>query len=357
MNDITLLREAGPAAPPLQPAARSAARVALLDEIERSRTVRAGSAPGSPARGRRSASAPGVTVAAVAWTAAVVIAAPDELGPPPGSVTLVAFEMPTFPLSLDPVPAGLRPAFDGERRGQLRSPTTTTPPARTASRLRRGRTSRTSTELNAGHRTSAKLEDVVVDGTRRRPRPRLARRGVRGRSVDLRQPLLHPAVPGSTGTTCGSCSRGTGRYRVARASALGVAESHRRPPAAGDPAHGPRAGGLVGAVLQDGPGADPGQRRLRAADADRAHPAAGGRRPRPSSARVELMGPIGPVSSCDGPRPAGVPRPSRHRATWTRRCGTCRRSSRTARRSSSRRPRRSPRSRSSQMAEQVTYNP
>ena len=34
MNDLTLLREAGPQAPPLTPAARSAARAALLAEIE-----------------------------------------------------------------------------------------------------------------------------------------------------------------------------------------------------------------------------------------------------------------------------------------------------------------------------------
>ena len=56
----------------------------------------------------------GITVAAVAWTAAVVIAAPHEPGNPPGSVTLVAFDVPTLPLSLDPVPAGMRPAFSGD---------------------------------------------------------------------------------------------------------------------------------------------------------------------------------------------------------------------------------------------------
>ena len=61
----------------------------------------------------------GITVAAVAWTAAVVIAAPHEPGNPPGSVTLVAFDVPTFPLSLDPVPAGMRPAFSGGRWEQL----------------------------------------------------------------------------------------------------------------------------------------------------------------------------------------------------------------------------------------------
>jgi hypothetical protein len=117
MNDITLLREAGPAAPPLTSAARSAARVALLDEIERSQTVRGRVRARLPRRWTALRIGAGVTVAAVAWTAAVVIAAPDELGPPPGSVRLVDFETPTFPLSLDPEPEGLRPAFDGSAEG------------------------------------------------------------------------------------------------------------------------------------------------------------------------------------------------------------------------------------------------
>jgi hypothetical protein len=119
MNDVTLLREAGPAAPPLQPAARAAARVALLDEIVRSRTVRGRARTRLPRRRMVLRIGAGVTVAAVAWTAAVVIAAPDEVGPPPGSVTLVAFETPSFPLSLDPVPEGLRPAFDGSADGSF----------------------------------------------------------------------------------------------------------------------------------------------------------------------------------------------------------------------------------------------
>jgi hypothetical protein len=119
MNDVTLLREAGPTAPPLSSAARSAARVALLDEIERSRTVRGRVSARLPRRRTALRIAAGVSVTAVAWTAAVVIAAPDELGPPPGSVTLVDFETPTFPLSLDPVPEGLRPAFDGSAEGSF----------------------------------------------------------------------------------------------------------------------------------------------------------------------------------------------------------------------------------------------
>ncbi|MGY1855684.1 hypothetical protein [Modestobacter sp. SYSU DS0290] len=111
MNELTALREAGPEAPALSPDARSAARAALLSEID------------GPARRRRPSrrttlrlGAAGVAVAA-AWSAAVVIAAPDDPGSPASSVTLVDFEMPTFPLTLDPVPDGLRPAFDGAGDG------------------------------------------------------------------------------------------------------------------------------------------------------------------------------------------------------------------------------------------------
>jgi hypothetical protein len=112
MNEITLLREAGPEAPPLRPEARSAARAALLAEIE-----------GRPARRRRPSRKVSVRVGiglvavAAAWTAAVLVAVPDGPGTPADRVTLVHFEMPTFPLSLDPVPEGLRPAFDGDGSG------------------------------------------------------------------------------------------------------------------------------------------------------------------------------------------------------------------------------------------------
>jgi hypothetical protein len=116
MNDITLLREVGPDAAPLPREVRSSARAALLAEI---------GAVGIPARRRlwlpsRTAGVritAGVAVAAVAWTAAVVIAGPDPTGTPASGVTLVDFEMPTFPLSLDPVPEGLRAAFDGDADG------------------------------------------------------------------------------------------------------------------------------------------------------------------------------------------------------------------------------------------------
>jgi hypothetical protein len=108
MNDLALLREAGPEAPPLTPAARSAARAALLAEIE-------GPSP-RQRPGRRLVVRTGVAAVAVAaaWTAAVVIAAPDDPGTPATSVALVDFETPTFPLSLDPVPAGMTPAFTGD---------------------------------------------------------------------------------------------------------------------------------------------------------------------------------------------------------------------------------------------------
>lgn len=118
MNDVTLLREAGPEAPTLSTTARQAARVALLDEIERSKTVGGRVRARLPRRRTALRIGAGVTVAAVAWTAAVVVAAPDDpLGPPPGSVQLVAFEPPVFPLSLDPAPDGLPPVFDADMGG------------------------------------------------------------------------------------------------------------------------------------------------------------------------------------------------------------------------------------------------
>jgi hypothetical protein len=107
MNELTLLREAGPEAPAFTTATRQAARAALLAEIE-----------GPPAHRRRPARKTtlrigvGVVAVAAAWSAAVVIAAPDDhSGPPPAGVSLVAFRPPTFPLSLDPLPAGLTPSF------------------------------------------------------------------------------------------------------------------------------------------------------------------------------------------------------------------------------------------------------
>jgi len=119
MNDITLLREAGPEAPALSYDARSAARAALLDEIDASRTAKGRLRNRLPSRKAGLRIGAGLTVAAVAWGAAVVIAAPDPVGPPPGSVVLVGFESPTFPLSLDPVPAGWHVNFSADPGGIL----------------------------------------------------------------------------------------------------------------------------------------------------------------------------------------------------------------------------------------------
>ena len=116
MNDITLLREAGPEAAPLHPEVRSSARAALLAEIE-GIGARAPRRLRLPSRKTGVRIAAGVAVAATAWTAAVVIAAPDPAGTPASNVTLVEFDTPTFPLSLDPVPNGLRPTFSGDGGG------------------------------------------------------------------------------------------------------------------------------------------------------------------------------------------------------------------------------------------------
>jgi hypothetical protein len=114
MNDITLLREAGPEAPELRPDVRSTARAALLAEIDAGRTATRRRLR-LPSRKTGVRIGAGVAVAAVAWAAAVVIATPDGVGPPPGSVRLVAFTPPAFPISVDPAPSGLKPAFDGDR--------------------------------------------------------------------------------------------------------------------------------------------------------------------------------------------------------------------------------------------------
>jgi hypothetical protein len=118
MNEITLLREAGPEAPALTPAARNQARAALLAEID---AVGHGWGRRLRRPSRRTALRIGLAAAtaAAAWTAAVVISAPDQVGPPPGSVTLVAFEPPAFPLSLEPAPAGLTPSFSADPGGVL----------------------------------------------------------------------------------------------------------------------------------------------------------------------------------------------------------------------------------------------
>ncbi|GAB3307359.1 hypothetical protein GCM10027451_15490 [Geodermatophilus aquaeductus] len=123
MNETTLLREAGPEAPPLSPAVRAAARAALLSEIDTARTARGRWRTRLP--GRRLSLRLGAAVVAVAaaWTTAVL--APDDAVPPrpappastPGGIALVAAEAVTFPVSLDPVPEGLVPLYS--RRGGM----------------------------------------------------------------------------------------------------------------------------------------------------------------------------------------------------------------------------------------------
>jgi hypothetical protein len=117
MNDITLLREAGPEAPVLSTATRATARAALLDEIAASRTARGRLRRRLPSRKVTVRVGLAAVAVVAAWTTAAVVAAPDGPGRPADSVTLVGFRMPTFPLSLDPVPDGLRPFFDGDGDG------------------------------------------------------------------------------------------------------------------------------------------------------------------------------------------------------------------------------------------------
>jgi hypothetical protein len=114
MNDLTLLREAAPPAPPLTTAARSTARAALLAEIDGTVERRA-----RPRRRTVLRLGAAVTAVAAAWGAAVVIAAPDPVGPLPDSVQLVAFEPPSFPLSLDPLPRDLTQTSFSQDPGEV----------------------------------------------------------------------------------------------------------------------------------------------------------------------------------------------------------------------------------------------
>ncbi|MGY1606007.1 hypothetical protein [Geodermatophilus sp. SYSU D00700] len=119
MNETTLLRAAGPEAPALTPAARAAARAALLEEIGTARTGRRPLRP--PGRRRSLRVGAGLVAVAAAWATAVVVAEPTSPAPPrpapsvaapaPGAIVLVAAEAITFPVSLDPVPEGLTPSY------------------------------------------------------------------------------------------------------------------------------------------------------------------------------------------------------------------------------------------------------
>jgi hypothetical protein len=112
MNDLQVLRQAGPDGPTLSPAARSAARAALMAEIDGPTTRRA-RRPGRAGAVRICVAA---VTAAAAWGGAVVLTGPDDAAPAspaPDGMTLVAVQEITFPLSLDPEPAGMTPSFTG----------------------------------------------------------------------------------------------------------------------------------------------------------------------------------------------------------------------------------------------------
>lgn len=58
------------------------------------------------------------TAVAAAWITAVAVTGSTS-GTPASSVTLVAFEPPSFPLALDPAPPGLTPSFSADPGGVL----------------------------------------------------------------------------------------------------------------------------------------------------------------------------------------------------------------------------------------------
>jgi len=121
MNDLTLLRDYGPDADPVAPAALAHARSELDAEIRRARSPRVlARRPRTTVR-RTGVRLVGVLAAACVALLAIVLVA-DRTGPRgakpssrPGTV-LVAFQVPAFPYSLRPMPAGLEPpTFDYDR--------------------------------------------------------------------------------------------------------------------------------------------------------------------------------------------------------------------------------------------------
>ncbi|SDO05098.1 hypothetical protein [Geodermatophilus sp. DSM 45219] len=117
MNEITLLRDAGPEGPELTTATRQAARAALLAGIEGRPAVRRRRVPSRRLPLRLGAA---VVAVAAAWTAAVVVTGPgaSPTAGAPGGVTLVDFAMPAFPLSLPTAPLGTDgPVFGGDGGG------------------------------------------------------------------------------------------------------------------------------------------------------------------------------------------------------------------------------------------------
>ncbi len=135
MNEITLLREAGPEPPALTPAACSVARAALLAEIDG--PVRRRRAPSR--RSRLKIGAAVLAVSAVASAAAVVLTTDPIPGitPTPQQddaagqrIELVDFDLPVVPLTLPAPPPGTTgPVFGGDGEVDSRCPT---PPRATA---------------------------------------------------------------------------------------------------------------------------------------------------------------------------------------------------------------------------------
>lgn len=124
MNEITLLREAGPQAPALSPAARSAARAALLAEIEGPVRHRR-----TPSRRTRLRIGTAVLAVAAAWAAAVVVTTdpapgitptPQQGDAPAPRIELVQFDLPVAPLAFPAPPPGTTgPVFGGDGGGGL----------------------------------------------------------------------------------------------------------------------------------------------------------------------------------------------------------------------------------------------
>ncbi|WP_448614738.1 hypothetical protein [Modestobacter sp. URMC 112] len=122
MNDIALLQEAGPQAPPLSDRVLRDARALLDAEIADASAAPAGRVVAL--RRPRVGLLGGVAAAAAACVAAVALwpsTGTAPAGSPATSVTLVAFEMPAFPLSLSEVPDGLspEPGIEGSDEGLM----------------------------------------------------------------------------------------------------------------------------------------------------------------------------------------------------------------------------------------------
>lgn len=165
MNDIDLLRDAGPEAPPLRPGVLDDARALLDAEIARSANGRARVVAlrraGTPRRPRVGLLG-GVAAAAAACVAAVALwpsTASTPAGGPATSVDLVAFEMPVFPLTLPEVPAGLspEPGIEGGDEGLMLYHASTDPGSADVLRIR------VTDESDIGF-WEWDAEDVTVDG-------------------------------------------------------------------------------------------------------------------------------------------------------------------------------------------------